>query len=367
MGKPKVSVIVTAYNCAKELPRCLDALINQSLKEIEIICVDDASSDGTTDVVKEYEEKDARVIGVINFENVGASEARNLGLEKASAPYIMFCDGDDYYDRQMCEKMLKKMEDMKPKVGMVISEIRVEYLAHAEMRISDENYYNLHFSGYQVVNEEVLTETDFAPTNKLFRKDLIDKYNLRFPKGLHYEDAYFCAAYICVCKTIYYLNEQLYTYVRRPSSIMSNTWSRTEGRDTSIDHIYIAFKLFDFLEENNMLEKYNGAFWKLFVSYERLSMNYSRSQENTDKVRKEVHAFIEKHGDKFSQVPLEVQAQIKQMTAQKFAPTKNRAKQLVMRFLPTYKLQVQNVLRLRALRQKNQRLIEEVERMEQKD
>lgn len=355
--KPMISVIVTAHNNESQLPTCLDALIAQTYKNIEILCIDDASTDNTAQIIKDYEHRDSRIRGIIKTENIGVSEARNCAMDEATAPYIMFCDGDDYYDTRMCEKMLEKIQHSTPKVNMVISEIRVIYHAHAEMKLSDENYYNLRFSGYQTVNEDVLTETDFAPSNKLFRKELIDKYQLRFPKGLHYEDAYFCAAYMCICGAIYYLNEQLYTYVRRPGSIMSNTWSKKDGVDTSIDHVYIAFQLFDFLKRNNLLKQYNTVFWHLMVSYERLSMNYSRSKQNTKKIREEVYKFIQTNQDYFDQAPIDLQSQIKQMTSQRFAPSKNRMKQLAIKALPTYRSQIQNVIRLRTLKQKGQNLL----------
>ncbi len=358
--KPKVSVIVTAYNNAKVLPKCLDALLAQTLAAIEIICIDDASTDETAKVIREYEARDARVKGIINTENIGVAAARNLGLTKAAASYIMFCDGDDYYDVEMCEKMLEKITHATPRVDMVIAEIRVIYHAHEEMRISDENYYNLHFSGYQTVNESVLSETDFAPTNKIFRKSIIDKYQIRFPDGLHYEDAFFCAAYMCVCKAIYYLNEQLYTYVRRPGSIMSNTWSKKDGKDTSIDHVYIAFKLFEFLEQHNLLKRYNGAFWRLFADYERLTVHYSRSRQNTKKMREEVQNFINEHKEWFDKAPIGAQTEIRKLTAERCAPSKNRMKQILIKLLPTYRVQVENAIRLKTLRHKNQQLMNKV-------
>lgn len=361
--RPEISVIVTSYNNADFLPKCLDALLTQSFENIEIICVDDASTDDTPNIIEAYGQKDPRIVKIINPKNVGVSEARNMAIERASAPYIMFCDGDDYYDPQMCKKMLDKMQHAHPRVDMVISEIRVIYNAHQEMKISDENYYNLHFSGIQTVNDQVLTETDFAPTNKLFKKELIEKYQLRFPKGLHYEDAYFCAAYMCICRAIYYLNEQLYTYVRHEGSIMSNTWSKEGSRDISIDHIYIAFQLFDFLERNNLLQKYNASFWRLFIAYERLSMNYSRSRQNTKKIRGEVRRFISEHKSKFDEAPAQIQAQILQLISQRLAPSKTKMKHMLLKFLPTYKLQIQNVTRLQALDQKNRQLLHTIRRL----
>lgn len=168
---------------------------------------------------------------------------------------------------------------------------------------------------------------------------------------------------MCICRAIYYLNEQLYTYVRHEGSIMSNTWSKEGSRDISIDHIYIAFQLFDFLERNNLLQKYNASFWRLFIAYERLSMNYSRSRQNTKKIRGEVRRFISEHKSKFDEAPAQIQAQILQLISQRLAPSKTKMKHMLLKFLPTYKLQIQNVTRLQALDQKNRQLLHTIRRL----
>lgn len=359
---PDISIIVSAYNNAKELPTCLDALLEQTYKNIEIICINDASTDDTGHILDDYTRRDSRLKVITNEKNIGLSRSRNNGINQAKAPYIMFCDGDDYYDTTMCEKMLNKMRKTDLEVGLVISEIRVVYHAHPEMRMSDDYYYHLHFAGYQPVTERVMLETDFSPTNKMFRRDLLDKYDLRFPEGLHYEDAYFCAAYLFICKSVYYLNEQLYTYVRRPGSIMSNTWSKDSKNDTSLDHLYIAFQLFDFMKEHNLLDEYNTMFWQHFIGFEHLTIHYSKSKENTKKARELVYNFIREHQESFTNTPIEIQNAVNQMTAKRFAPSKTRLKQLILKLMPTYRLQIQNVIRLRALQQKNKQLLETLEK-----
>lgn len=100
----KISVIIPIYNCEKYLARCLDSIINQTLKEIEIICVNDGSTDGSQLLLNEYQGKDSRVI-VINKENMGVSDSRNLGLKKARGEFIAFVDSDDWIDIYMLETL----------------------------------------------------------------------------------------------------------------------------------------------------------------------------------------------------------------------------------------------------------------------
>ena len=102
---PKVSVIVPVYNVAPYLARCLDSLVGQTLKDIEIICVDDKSTDNSLDVLHEYAAKDARITVIALSENSGVAVARNAGLDVACGEYIGFVDSDDYVDSDFYEKL----------------------------------------------------------------------------------------------------------------------------------------------------------------------------------------------------------------------------------------------------------------------
>ena len=101
----KVSVIVPVYNVESYLEECLESLVNQTLKDIEIICINDASTDNSLQILKEYKKKYSKLIQIIDLKkNVGLGYARNNGLDKAQGEYIAFVDSDDYVDVTMCEK-----------------------------------------------------------------------------------------------------------------------------------------------------------------------------------------------------------------------------------------------------------------------
>ena len=159
--KPDISIIVSCYKGGKMLPACLNSLINQSLINIEIICINDGSPDNTLEVIKNFAAKDDRIVVVNNKQNIGISKSRNKGIQLAKADLIMFCDADDYYEPQMCEAMLGAIIDSKADIA--ISEINVIYEAHEEMRYSDDNYYSLKYSGLQTVNEDLILNTDLMP------------------------------------------------------------------------------------------------------------------------------------------------------------------------------------------------------------
>ena len=110
----KISIIIPVYNCEKYLEECLDSVLRQTLKEYEIICVDDGSTDCTIDILKKYAEQDFR-IKVLHQKNQGAGVARNLGLKHAEGEYIAFLDSDDYYldtDALMCMYEICKKNDV---------------------------------------------------------------------------------------------------------------------------------------------------------------------------------------------------------------------------------------------------------------
>jgi glycosyltransferase involved in cell wall biosynthesis len=122
---PKVSVIIPVYNTEKYLRQCLDSVVNQTLKEIEIICVDDGSTDGSLDILREYEKADDRVV-VLTQENLNAGAARNKGLKIAAGQYLSFLDADDFFELDMLEKAYAKAVDSKADIVVFRSDFFYE-------------------------------------------------------------------------------------------------------------------------------------------------------------------------------------------------------------------------------------------------
>lgn len=257
----KLSVVVPVYNVEKYLERCLKALENQSMRDIEIICVDDGSKDGSRKILDRHAKKDKR-FKVVSKKNGGLSDARNAGMAAVSTDYIMFCDSDDWYDSKMCDMMYRAITESR--ADLAICGTNVIYEAQHHMRESDDNYYRIKYTGKRALTEKVAFNTDVAVWNKIYRKRIIDKYKISFPVGRQYEDAYFSNAYMAASRNIYYVGDKLYNYVRRDGSIMSGTF---EGDPKAMDHLYIAFDLYDFLTRNNLYDHYQRIFWNEFLEY----------------------------------------------------------------------------------------------------
>ena len=288
----EVSVIVPVYNVEEYLPKCLDSLIGQTYKDIKIICVNDGSTDGSMDILKKYEKKDKRIV-VVSKKNGGLSSARNVGLKKCNTKYVMFCDSDDYVSPRMCEKMLETIE--KDNSDLAVCVLNAIYLAHNEMEESDRNYYRLNYTGKQYIHDELVLKTDVSVVNKIFRMDIIKKYNIEFPEGLNNEDFYFYNAYMGVSRTISFVNQRLYNYMRREGSIMSENF---EAEKLSMDHLLVAEKLFDFYKEIGFLEKHKYLFWKQFVMSFWFSVEHS-SEKYKREILEEGRIFIRKNFDEY--------------------------------------------------------------------
>ena len=136
----KVSIIVPVFNGEKTVGSCLERLLNQSLKEIEVICVDDGSTDCSLSKIEDCRKNDSR-IKVVSQKNKGLSGARNTGLRNVKTPYVMFCDCDDIFAPDMCKRMTAAMDNSE--VDVVACGTEVEYKAHFEVAESDLNYYIL--------------------------------------------------------------------------------------------------------------------------------------------------------------------------------------------------------------------------------
>ena len=260
--QPSISIIVPIWNTEKYLRRCLDSLVSQTKKDIEIVCVNDGSPDNSLDIIKEFAAKDSRIM-LVDQKNQGVAVARNVGLKNATSKYIMWCDSDDEYTPDMCAKMFNAIEAQK--VDLVVCAINViNDNVDSKLAGDIEDYVRLKFSGKQSVNWNLIVHTDVSLPSKIMKKSLIDKYGMHFPDGLHFEDAYFFDQYFTASKSAYYMDEKLYKYHRNNDSIMSRSFKKT---NISLDYMQIIPRTYEYLKKNKLFDKYNDFFWHRFIQY----------------------------------------------------------------------------------------------------
>ena len=184
MSKVKVSVIVPVFNVGDYLSTSLDSILNQSLEDIEIICINDGSTDDSLKILENYAKKDNR-IKIISKENEGQGTARNVGLDNACGEFISFVDADDFIKKDMLEKLYNK--SVNGNLDLVMCKVSS---FDNETHVIDDNlwYYSLKcFSGFkkEVFNnldtKEFTSLISVTPYNKLYRRSFVEKNNIRFP------------------------------------------------------------------------------------------------------------------------------------------------------------------------------------------
>lgn len=263
-----LSVIVPVYNTEKFLERCLDSIVHQSLSDIEIICVNDGSTDNSLVILEKYL-KNYPQIKIINQTNAGLSSARNTGLKNATSEYVTFVDSDDYLDLnayQRCyEALVNNQADFLCFEIEVISE-------SSKVRNSDTEYYRLKYTGLLELNNQIRNNIDVSACNKIYKKSMIKKFSIEFPEGALFEDFVFFWKYIAVSKSIFFLNEPFYKYIRRKSSIMDNIF---RGHDKSIDHLRGINFIYDFLIVNNLFDQFKDIYLDIFKSCFYFAWNFS--------------------------------------------------------------------------------------------
>ena len=213
-----ISVIIPAYNIAPYLERGVVSVLNQTYRNLEVILVDDGSTDKSGQICDRLAEKDDRVI-VIHKKNGGLADARNVGMEAAKGSFIGFVDGDDWIDTDMYERMLGAA--LAQQADMAVCRYRRIYGKQVEDASVDRVAV---FEGQVALQYDVEEREEYdiqnAAWNKLYRRELLDK--LRFPVGKWYEDIVFSAKALSGAARCVYLDSACYNYIiDREGSIMN--------------------------------------------------------------------------------------------------------------------------------------------------
>lgn len=236
-----ISVIVPVYNTSKYLPQCLDSLLNQTYPNLEIICVDDGSTDNSWEVLQEYAAKDNRV-KVFHQENAGVSVARNKALAHATGEWLSFIDSDDWLDLDTYEKCVN---GMRSDVDVVFFGARLDWEDENRAKECDPKLAP-DIEGYSDINHNVILKNVRTVTNRIIRHDLWKRYELVFPENRSYaEDAVVCLCVLSVARKIFCLTNRFYHYRRHQSSaIMQTILGHSEKK--ILDFIYSWHYVYEF-------------------------------------------------------------------------------------------------------------------------
>lgn len=288
---PKVSVIIPVYNSEKYISECLDSVLNQTFKDIEIICIDDGSTDKSFDILNRYNIKEKRIT-LLTQKNLGQSVARNKALEIAKGEYIYFLDSDDYIEPNLIEECIKKLDETQ--AGLICFNTEVVGDTSSRLFKRAEKYALLKFSGLLTLTGEVRDTLNVYLWNKMFRNDIIQKYKLRFPQNLCYEDISFSKSYFLMVDKIYMDMRRFYHYRIHENSIMTTTYKTKNAIldhfrnwNTILNNISINKDLF--INNKDTLEKW---FWDYYFMTK--SLLKTPIDEELEKLKTEYFSNFEK-------------------------------------------------------------------------
>ena len=273
--QPIVSIIVPIYNTAEYLPRCIESLLAQTLRDLEIVCVDDGSTDGSDGVLREYASKDPRLVALFQ-ENHGVEWARAAAMERARGRYIMFCDSDDAYKPQMCERMLAAVEANGTDLAICgfdpLGGLEPHYEKYATPTASD--------------HAPFLARGNVWLWNKVFKREVLDRTGLAFPKDPRIRRGYdgvFTFLYSLAVGDATFLSDHLVEHYKRDGSITS--FRRGGKLRSTLDDAAHLPRILEFVDRNGFYPAKADAIFGWIDFKIGLSFKFCNPEQRTEAIR----------------------------------------------------------------------------------
>lgn len=233
----KISVIVPVYNVENYLEKCLNSLVSQTLEEIEILVINDGSTDNSQKNIDRFQEKFPQKVKAFSKENGGLSDARNFGIDRASGNFLAFVDSDDY----VSENMFLEMYDLaiKNEAELVICNLqKVDEHGNVTQKLTQIPNFSEKIE--LEMNFSVFSDLSYFACNKIFKKELFE--GKRFQKGMHFEDIELVPQLLLRCKTLAKTNAYHYHYLERSNSISKSHTERGLDILRAVENVEKAFE-----------------------------------------------------------------------------------------------------------------------------
>lgn len=290
MSSPKVSVIVPVHNTEKYLEQCLSSILGQTLEDIEVICVDDNSTDGSAEILERFSKEDRR-LRVLQSPSLGAGGARNIGLASAQGEYLSFLDADDFFEPDMLESAVAKAEEDQSDIVVYGS-----WLYDTARQANRQAKWKLQMEG--LPEERPFTPTEVSDRifnifgneawNKLFRTSRIQEKGLHFQEISRANDLYFTCTALVQSRTISVINRAFVHYrVATVTSLQS-----TKDRDPA-SFLKATEALRGYLESNGLLAQYQESFTNQLLDCICWNVASVHTQESIALIKDDVLATIE--------------------------------------------------------------------------
>lgn len=262
----KISVIIPVYNASKYIKDCLNSIQKQTLSDLEIIVVDDGSTDNSLKIIETYAKKDKR-IKIIHQENKGAGEARNTGLKNAQGDYILFLDSDDFFEKNLCERVYEKAIANDADIvvyGSRLYDNKNKVFIEKSFVTRKASTFPKVFNASKV-SDKIYNFAGMGPCNKLLRRTFLSQNNLEFPSLANSEDVYFTMMALTLAKRICLIDDALYNY---RVNLNSNLQSLNNHQDAIL---YAWRSVYDELKRRHLYSKVE----KSFVNAALSSISYN--------------------------------------------------------------------------------------------
>lgn len=270
MNKPKVSIIIPVFNSENLLTDCLMSVKNQTLSDIEIICIDDGSSDNSLKILKDFSKGDDR-FKIFHQENSGAGFSRNVALEKVTGEFVLFLDSDDWIENDACEKLYNQAINLNSDLVLFdavrhLPDNQSMDLIHFLDEDSNKDFSSLSFD-YKLVKNKVLNAYFGVIWSKFYKSSFIFENNIKFPHYKLYNDVEFHVKSMLLAKRISYFPKIFYHYNRIGQDSLQTLYVSSSEAIVFYD---VMCGIKEFLLENNFFDEFKLEFIEFtFKEFER--------------------------------------------------------------------------------------------------
>lgn len=273
MDDIKVSIVIPVYNPGELLKGCLDSASNQTLKDIEIICIDDGSVDGSLDMLNQYAKNDSR-FKVFTQSNLGAGMARNKGLEYANGEYIVFLDSDDHIELDMCESLYYHAKSLDCDLVLFDNRWYLDDNVYKDFIHSDSFDEKTVFD-YHLMKDKVLNGYFAVIWTKFYKKSFLSDNDIVFPSHKMYNDTEFHIQSVLLAKRISYYPKVFYHYNKSGHPSLQTKYV---GKKEAIVFYDVIVGIRDFLTEKGFMDEFRSEF--LNFSFEQFQSKIKEMEED---------------------------------------------------------------------------------------
>lgn len=266
----KVSIIIPIYNTEKYIEKCLNSIVNQTLRDIQIICVNDGSTDNSMIIVRKFANNDSR-IKIIEQENKKQGAARNAGMKIATGEYIGFIDSDDWIDLDYYEKLYNTAKKYNSDIALGTNVRIGKGKTKKRLNIEVERFVTDLQDKFDICN----LHKDACPTNKIYRSDFLKQNNVLWPEGCFCEDKIFSTQAVYYANGIVAVPDIHYFYFRRPNSTVKTNKSKQKYRDRD----NARKEVLKFLKAHNCNTR-DKDFWAIKKDYKKFGICWYQIRES---------------------------------------------------------------------------------------